>query len=92
MTVENAKDHLFFEEINEDYPNITVTEIIILYQLDSEMPKKIEEISKETSLSVRSLRYSMKKLIEKELVITYPDFMDLRSKFYKLKANNHRLS
>ncbi|MHA2298905.1 MAG: MarR family transcriptional regulator [Candidatus Hodarchaeales archaeon] len=74
------------EEVEKRYPTMSESEKLILMLLASKNPKKISELSKETSLSLRSIRYSLKKLLGKELIVSYPDFNDLRSYFYQRKA------
>ncbi|MFW9993165.1 MAG: winged helix-turn-helix domain-containing protein [Candidatus Odinarchaeota archaeon] len=74
------------DDIDEKYPGTSEQEKLILLQLSSEKSIKVQDILEEVTLSIRTVRYSLKKLQEKGLIETFPDFNDLRSQFYRLKA------
>ena len=48
-------------------------------------PLKSEDIVIKTGLSLRSVRYGMKLLMESEKITKYPDLRDLRSFYYSLE-------
>ncbi|OLS17000.1 MAG: hypothetical protein HeimC3_00070 [Candidatus Heimdallarchaeota archaeon LC_3] len=52
---------------------------------ESREPLKSEEIVIKTGLSLRSVRYGMKLLMESEKITKYPDLRDLRSFYYTLQ-------
>ncbi|OLS28046.1 MAG: hypothetical protein HeimC3_00050 [Candidatus Heimdallarchaeota archaeon LC_3] len=52
---------------------------------ESREPLKSEEIAIKTGLSLRSVRYGMKLLMESEKITKYPDLRDLRSFYYSFE-------
>ncbi|OLS19826.1 MAG: hypothetical protein HeimC3_43550 [Candidatus Heimdallarchaeota archaeon LC_3] len=52
---------------------------------ESLKPLKSEEIVVKTGLSLRSVRYGMKLLMDSEKITKYPDLRDLRSFYYTLQ-------
>ncbi|MFW9991426.1 MAG: hypothetical protein ACFFD4_05160 [Candidatus Odinarchaeota archaeon] len=86
IEVETEIESESIEEVEKKFPSMSESEKLILMLLSSNKPKKISELSQETSLSLRSIRYSLKKLLNRELILSFPDFSDLRSYYYQRKA------
>ena len=67
-------------EIAKDLPKSAKTVFLALIKKG---PMKSKELSKQTSLSSRTVRYGLEILRKHSLIRRIPDFNDLRSHFYK---------
>jgi DNA-binding MarR family transcriptional regulator len=86
MSAESESSTVTINDVERLYPNMSESEKLVMLLLSSDKPKKIGDLTKETSISLRSIRYSLKKLLNKDLIISFPDFNDLRSQYYQRRA------
>ncbi|MHA1166423.1 MAG: hypothetical protein ACTSP4_00980 [Candidatus Hodarchaeales archaeon] len=86
MIAESKNRSMTINDVERLYPDMSESEKLVMLLLSSSKPKKIGELTKETSISLRSIRYSLKKLQNKNLIISFPDFNDLRSQYYQRRA------
>lgn len=72
--------------------NITKLSQKVLTGLKKEnKPMKPEELMVILGINLRSVRYSLKLLLEADLVDKYPDLNDLRSFYYAPRKINNRI-
>lgn len=70
--------------IYENVAKVPKSARVIFELLQHEGSLKPDSISQKTLLSARTVRYALKKLMEKNLISRNPDLNDLRSHYYFL--------
>lgn len=69
-------------------PTTSKSDMKIVYCLGKNGTLKPQDIAKKTRISLRSVRYSLKKLVDLDMVIRVPDLKDLRSYYYKANRSS----
>ena len=70
--------------VHENIVKVPKSARVIYELLHHEGSLKPDNISQKTLLSARTVRYALKKLMEKNLISRNPDLYDLRSHYYFL--------
>ncbi|MHA1989756.1 MAG: hypothetical protein ACW981_10060 [Candidatus Hodarchaeales archaeon] len=66
--------------------NLTLVAKIVLEGLENEdKPVKPDDLVKKLGIKLRSVRYGLKLLLNKNIIIRQPDLIDLRSYYYSTK-------
>lgn len=73
-----------FKKIKQRMPTTSKSDMQIILCLGKSGILKPQDIALKTRISLRSVRYSLKKLVDLNMVIRVPDLEDLRSYYYKV--------
>lgn len=61
---------------------------MVLVHLFNHGRKSIRQLSQELELPVRTVKYAVRRLLEKDYLVSIPNLFDMRSVFYQIKRED----